>query len=166
MKPLKLGLAIAALGIATGTAYAAGTDRAAIEALEKNKAAAIQAKNVDGIMANYLPGNDLIVFDVIPPRQYAGFDAYKKNWTGFVGGCADTPKLEVSDMQIEGTSSLAFSHSIQHFVCTDPKGQKQDVTLRATDVYRKVKGKWLIVHEHYSVPVDLATGKPDTDSKP
>jgi ketosteroid isomerase-like protein len=41
-----------------------------------------------------------------------------------------------------------------------------DMTMRATDVYRKVNGKWLIVHEHYSAPIDLATGKADLTSKP
>jgi ketosteroid isomerase-like protein len=38
-------------------------------------------------------------------------------------------------------------------------------TLRTTDCYRKVKGKWLIVHEHYSVPVDLSTAKADLASR-
>jgi ketosteroid isomerase-like protein len=38
--------------------------------------------------------------------------------------------------------------------------------LRATDIYRKVNGKWLIEHEHYSVPVDLTTAKADLTSKP
>jgi ketosteroid isomerase-like protein len=51
-------------------------------------------------------------------------------------------------------------------VGTDPKGQPIDLTVRATDVYRKIKGNWLIVHEHVSVPVDLDTGKPDLSSKP
>jgi len=37
---------------------------------------------------------------------------------------------------------------------------------RVTDVYRKIKGNWLIVREHVSVPVDLNTGKPDLSSKP
>jgi ketosteroid isomerase-like protein len=40
------------------------------------------------------------------------------------------------------------------------------MAFRLTDVLRKVKGKWLIVHEHVSVPVDVATGKADLTSKP
>ena len=61
---------------------------------------------------------------------------------------------------------MGFSHSIQHLTGTDTKGQPVDVTVRVTDVYRKIKGNWLIVHEHVSVPVDLNTGKPDLSSKP
>ena len=43
-----------------------------------------------------------------------------------------------------------------------------DMTVRLTDVYRKVDGKWLIVQEHVSVPIDFSSGKPVPDlmSKP
>jgi ketosteroid isomerase-like protein len=41
-----------------------------------------------------------------------------------------------------------------------------DRTVRVTDGYRKVAGEWLIVLEHISVPVNLATGKPDLASTP
>ena len=75
-------------------------------------------------------------------------------------------KFEISDLDITADSKLAFSHSIQHFSCTDAKGNKLEMTMRATDGYRKVKGKWLIVHEHISAPIDLATGKADLTSKP
>jgi len=39
------------------------------------------------------------------------------------------------------------------------------MTVRVTDVYKKIDGKWLVVHEHVSVPVDPTTNKPDMDSK-
>ena len=61
---------------------------------------------------------------------------------------------------------LGFSHSIQRVRGTDKKGQPVDITVRVTDGYRKIGGNWLIVLEHVSVPVDLATGKPDLSSKP
>jgi len=62
--------------------------------------------------------------------------------------------------------NLGVSHSVQRAVLTDKYGKKVDTTLRVTDVYRKIKGKWLIVHEHVSVPVDLNTGKADFSAKP
>jgi len=46
------------------------------------------------------------------------------------------------------------------------QGNKLDLTVRVTDVYRKARGLWQIIHEHVSVPVDLETGKPDLASKP
>ena len=72
----------------------------------------------------------------------------------------------------EGTSdvgadrNLAYSHSIQRVAGTDKQGKKLDLTVRVTDVYQKIGRRWLIVHEHVWVPVDLGADKPDLASKP
>jgi ketosteroid isomerase-like protein len=164
---IAIALAVAALTTTLAFANAArADDKADLEALEKRVAAGIEAKDADAVMANYIPGDSLVVFDLIPPRQYTGNDAYKKDWAGVFSGCADSPKFEVSDLDITTDGKLAFSHSIQHFTCTDAKGNKLDMTMRATDAYRKIKGKWVIVHEHLSAPIDLASGKADLTSKP
>ncbi len=162
-----LGIAVAVLlGAIALAAAAKGDDQAQIKALEDTFVSAVKAKDIDKIMASYVNSPDLVVFDVIPPRQYTGWDAYKKDWTGFLGGCKDNPTIEVSDLSVEVGGRLAYGHSIQRIECTDAKGNKLDLTLRVTDGYRKVKGKWLIAHEHVSVPVDLATAKGDLQSKP
>lgn len=166
-RAIAAGLALAILtSTFMFTCVARADDKADIEALEKRIGAGIEAKDPDAIMLNYIPGDSLVVFDLVPPRQYTGAEAYKKDWAGVFAGCADSPKFEISDLDIAADRKLAYSHSIQHFTCTDAKGNKLDLTMRATDVYRKVNGKWLIVHEHFSAPVDLATGKADLTSKP
>jgi ketosteroid isomerase-like protein len=45
-------------------------------------------------------------------------------------------------------------------------GQKTDRWLRWTACYHKTNGKWLIVHEQVSVPVDVRNGKAMLDLKP
>jgi ketosteroid isomerase-like protein len=164
---IAMGLAVASFVTTLALANVArADDKGEIKGLENRVGAGIEAKDVDAIMANYIPGDSLVVFDLIPPRQYTGWEAYKKDWAGVVAGCADSPKFEISDLDITADRKLAFSHSIQHFVCTDAKGNKMEMTMRATDAYRKVNGKWLIVHEHLSAPIDLTTGKADLTSKP
>jgi ketosteroid isomerase-like protein len=161
------GVAMAlVLGASAFAAAAKGGDQAQIKALEDDFVAAVKAKDVDKIMAVYVNSPDLVVFDVIPPRQYTGWEAYKKDWTGFLAGCKDNPAMELSDLSVTIGGRIAYGHNIQHLACTDAKGKKMDLTVRVTDGYRKVKGKWLIAHEHVSVPVDLATGKADLQSKP
>jgi ketosteroid isomerase-like protein len=61
---------------------------------------------------------------------------------------------------------VAYGHSIQRIVATGTKGDPVDLTTRVTDVYRKLNGRWMIVQEHISIPVDLDTGKPDFSSRP
>ena len=45
------------------------------------------------------------------------------------------------------------------------RGKPVDTIFRVTDVWRKEKGGWKIIHSHISVPVDLASGKADMQSK-
>ncbi len=140
--------------------------RADIQALEDRFIAAVKAKDVDAIMKVYVPDQTLFVFDVVPPRQYVGAAAYRKDWQEFLGIFPGPITFEVSDLDIIAGDDLAYSHSIQRVAGTDKKGKKLDVTVRVTDVYKKIAGNWLVIHEHVSVPVDLDTGKPDLSSKP
>src|SRR5690348_17343390 len=133
----------ASLGAALAFAQAPKTDdAAAIRALEAKFAAAVSAKDVDAIMKVYAP--DVFVFDVVPPRQYVGAQAYRQDWTEFMAGFKGPVKLEVSNLSISLAGAVAWSHSIQHVHGADPKGQATDVTVRVTDVYRKLGGRWLI----------------------
>ena len=147
-------------------ALAGGKDEAAIRALESRFAAAFNAKDLDAIMKVYVPDESLLVFDVVPPRQYAGAKAYRKDWQDLLGMFPGPLKFEVSDLHVFASGRLGYGYSIQHLSGADAKGQTIDLTVRVTDVYRKIKGRWLVVHEHVSVPVDLATGKPDLASTP
>jgi len=161
-----------ALSISIGAAPAflaspaCANDKSDIEALENHFAAAVEAKDLDGIMKGYAPGQAIFVFDVVPPRQYVGWDAYRKDWQGFISGFKGPIKFTISDLSVSTDGTIGYSHSIQHIVGTDTKGKPTDLTLRLTDVYRKMGGKWKIVQEHVSVPVDLVTGKPDFTSAP
>ncbi len=161
-----MALALTAACFVPSIAAAAPADEAAIRALEDRFAAAVNAGDVNAIMKSYVPGQSLVVFDVVPPRQYLGADAYRKDWVEFLAGFKGPPRLDISDLAITADGNLGFSHSIQRARGTDTKGQPIDLTVRVTDGYRKIGGKWLIVLEHVSVPVDLATGKPDLSSKP
>lgn len=164
--------AIAAGALAIGlcplpaAAHAGAGDVAQIRALEARFAAAFNAKNVDAIMSVYVPGGSLFVFDVVPPRQYVGAAAYRKDWENFFALFNGPVRFAISDLAITADGGLAYSHSIQHVSGTDTKGKPIDLTVRVTDVYRKINGHWLVQHEHVSVPVDLDTGKPDLMSKP
>jgi uncharacterized protein (TIGR02246 family) len=141
-------------------------DEAKIRALANQFAAAVTAKDLDAIMKVYVPDETLFVFDVTPPRQYVGAKAYRKDWEDFLGQFKGPPKFETTDLQITAADPLGYSHAIQHVSGTDTKGESIDLTVRVTDVYRKINGSWLIVHEHVSVPVDLDTNEPDLESKP
>jgi uncharacterized protein (TIGR02246 family) len=161
-----IAFTVVLLGIAFNVG-AQSADKTQIQALEDQLAAAIAAKDVDKVMQFYAPGDNLFVFDVIPPRQYVGAAAYRKDFEGFFASALSGPTTnQISDLDITANGKIAFAHYTSHMVSTDKSGAKVDMVIRTTDCLKKIKGKWLIVHEHNSVPVDLATGKGDLLSKP
>src|SRR5712692_8930984 len=116
-------------------------------------------------MSCYVPDDSLVAFDVIPPRQYVGAKAYRKPWENFLNSVT-AARVEMSELRVTTEWSVGFGYNIQHVIATDRDGKAVDFTLRTTDGYRKLKGQWLIAHEHFSVPVDLASGRADLASQP
>ena len=141
-------------------------DEAAIRTLEQNFAQAVKAKDVDKIMSAYEHSAKLVIFDVIPPREYAGWDAYKKDWQDFLASFQGPITFEISGLNVTTVGNLAYGYSFQRVAGKGSDGSAVNMTVRVTDVYRKIDGKWPVVHEHVSVPVDLKTGKADLQSKP
>jgi ketosteroid isomerase-like protein len=111
-------------------------------------------------------GPSLFAFDVTPPRQHVGSDVYRKDWQAAFAGIKGPVKFEISDLAITVDGDVAYGHSIQRATGMNTKDKPMDVTVRVSDVYRKLKSKWLIVEEHVSVPVDLDTAKADLTSAP
>ena len=166
MTGVVVGAILVALSMMSFGASARADDRAEIRALEERFVAAMKAKDLDAIMKVYASGQTLFVFDVIPPRQYVGAAAYRKDWQTFLDSFEGPITVELTDLDVAADRNLAFSHSIQRVAGTDKQGKKLDLTVRVTDVYKKARGRWLIIHEHVSVPVDLDSDKPDLNSKP
>jgi ketosteroid isomerase-like protein len=145
---------------------AKSADEAAIQALEDTYIEGFTSKDVDKVMSVYVPGKQLFVFDVIPPREFKSWEAYKKDYEGLFAAFPGPLTNTVSEQTIHVVGSLAYGHNIQTAEFTAKDGKKMKVVSRTTDIYRKMSGKWLIVEEHNSVPIDLETMKPDLLSKP
>ena len=52
------------------------TNEAAIRELIDGFVEAVRAKDINGVMSVYAP--DLVAFDVVPPLQYVGAEAFRK----------------------------------------------------------------------------------------
>jgi ketosteroid isomerase-like protein len=137
-----------------------------IRALYQSYMEAFNKKDVAKIMSYYVPGSDLFVFDVTPPRQHVGWADYKKDWDDLFAAFTGPVHQELSDLNVTTVGTLAVSHYMVAGYFTGADGTRLTVAVRVTDALRRMHGKWLIFHEHASVPVDLATAKADLLSKP
>jgi len=141
-------------------------DEKAIRAIYQTYLEAFRAKSIDKIMSLYIPDESLVVFDAVPPRQYVGARAFRKDYENFFAIFPGPNSGRFEELRVATASTLAYAHTIGTFVLTDTGGKRGTWVFRLTDVFRKLNGKWLIVHEHASWPVDPATGKADLLSRP
>lgn len=147
-------------------ARTAGSDEAEIRQLQDRWTKAFRAKDINGIMSIYETGSDLVAYDIVPPLQYTGFDAYKKDYQDFLDQFQGALDVEVRDVSIIAGDTVAFSRGLERISGTLKSGDKFDSWMRFTECYRKSDGHWLAVHDHISVPVDFASGKALLDLKP
>ena len=151
----RVWMGLAALIVLGATAASADQrdDEQQIRALQTRLAASVAARDLDSVMKEYVPGKELFVFDSDLPRQHVGWEAFKKDWGNFVNSAADI-KYDVSDLGITVVGDAAFSHHLAHIAWTNKKdGAHREQLMSMTDAYRKIDGKWLIVMEHFSLPV-------------
>jgi Ketosteroid isomerase homolog len=144
---------------------AQSADEKAILKLFSDFSAAIKARDLSKIMSLYSHDARATFFDAYAPREYVGYSAYEKGYKKFFDYSPGTMSSTISEVQIGVSGPLAYAYGIDTWVITPPKGKPDTNVFRFTDVLRKENGKWLIIHEHVSFPVDPATGKPDFLSK-
>lgn len=161
-----LALALTAAGSSSLAARASSNDNAAITTLYKQFGVAFAHKDLNGIMSFYVPGDSLFVFDVGPPREHRGWNDYREDWKELFAGFKDNPTFKIIEFGLTTDGDVAYTHSAQRVSANMGGKTRTTIVVRVTDVLRKIDGKWLIVEEHVSVPVDLNTMKPDQLSKP
>jgi len=149
-----------------GSKKAAAKNEAAIRDVYERWAKAFRAKDIDGIMAVYAPGDAVVAYDIVPPLQYVGKDAYRKDYQDFLAMYDGPIDVELRDLRIVAGNDVGFIHALERISGTLKGGQKSDIWLRATSGMRKINGKWLIMHDHISVPADFNTGKALLELKP
>ncbi len=123
------------------------------------------ATNAEEALKYYDSGDDVTIFDMSgPPREYTGQKAIRGDFEKAFTGLKDL-KVNFLELKVETDGKFGYARSVQHFTAKSADGKPVDITFRQTDVLKKEDGKWKIVHQHISLPVDLKTGKADMASK-
>jgi uncharacterized protein (TIGR02246 family) len=127
-------------------------DEATVRNVIESWAAAVRRKDVAGILRNHAP--NFVMFDVPPPFQSEGLDAYRKSWDLFFSWSADPILFEIHEMNVTAGADVAFV--VATMGCAEPgnDGEPKALDFRLTVGLRKIAGQWTITHEHHSVPAD------------
>ena len=113
---------------------------------------ALSNKDVDALLEHY--AEDVIAFDVPPPLQLNGREAIRKNIENWVKRFEGPISVEFKDQNITTSDDLAVLHQLAR-ISDKNKGLESGSWVRVTVCYRKIDGRWLVTHEHASVPFGM-----------
>jgi uncharacterized protein (TIGR02246 family) len=126
-------------------------DEGDVRAVIETWAAAVRRKDFVGILSNH--AENLVMFDVPPPLQSKGRDAYRRTWDLFFSWSREPIVFDVMEMTVTAGSDIAFVAAVMRCSGTE-RGKDVDLLFRLTVGLQKSEGHWTIVHEHHSLPAE------------
>lgn len=136
----------------------------AIRAIIEARSTALRARDVDAMMADV--ADDIVNYDVVDPLHRRGSSATRERAAEWVSTFDGEVSLEIRDLRIEVDGDVAFSSGLSHVTGRQKTGTELDMWFRTTLGLRRTAGRWLIVHEHDSIPFNPETGQPSIGLKP
>ena len=112
-------------------------------------AQAIRDKDIDRLMTFY--ARDVVVFDVRPPLDTRGADAYRQNFERWFEAFDGPLGFEHHNLRVVAGESTAFCHYLALVVGGKP-GRTTGYWARGTTCFERRDGEWLVTHEHISMP--------------
>jgi uncharacterized protein (TIGR02246 family) len=112
-------------------------------------AQAVRDRDIDAILAHH--SQDFVMYDVTPPLQLKGIEAYRKTWQPFFEN-TKAGVFDIQELHITADENVAFGFAIMK--CEDGAGGNGYIPLdfRLTIGLEKINGQWTILHEHHSAP--------------
>jgi ketosteroid isomerase-like protein len=127
-------------------------EEAAIRSQVESWARAVRTRNLNGILANH--STHILMFDVPPPIQSKGIEAYKKTWDLFFSWSRDAGVFDISEMSITAGDDVAFVAALMRCAGTSASGEREELDFRLTIGLRKIGDQWVVTHEHHSLPAN------------
>lgn len=116
---------------------------------------ALSNQNVDDLLEQC--AENISMFDV--SSQLNGIQEYRTEWEKFSPYFFQGMEISRRDLILHASSDLVVLHCHSKVEHSALKGQIQMPWCRTTLCMQKRNKQWYVVHQHISMPVDLATGK-------
>ena len=121
--------------------------------------AAVLAKDVEAFVALF--ADDVHVFDMWGPWSQEGISSWRDVATRWFGSLGDEHVVvEADDVRTSVSGDMATLTAFLTFRGVDAAGTElRSMNNRLSWVLREQSGRWKVVQEHTSIPIDGATGK-------
>lgn len=124
---------------------------------------AFESQDVERMMSFYV--DDIYSYDMMAAPADGGmamaFDgraAWQANWVSFFDMFEDDLKVTIDNLTVYQAGDIATVRGLTRLQGT-AFGQHIDMWARETNVLHRVGDRWLVVHDHVSVPIDFASGQ-------
>jgi len=120
-----------------------------IRMLVENWAAAVRNRDIDTILAHHAA--DIVMYDVPFPFESVGIEAYRKTWDLFFK-YTKPGVFDIEELTIQAGQEIAFCYA--KMKCADKSNSTEflELPFRLTIGLKKVDDRWVIMHEHHSIP--------------
>ena len=139
-------------------------DELAVHAVVQSFARAVRLRDVEGMLAFCAP--DVMTFDLMPPLRHEGLEAVRSIWIKTLSAFDAPVDFEVQHLKVFLEGRIAFTRSVNRFGGRRLAGGETSTWVAMTLGLRKIDRDWKIIHQHISVPFDMATGKALVDLEP
>jgi ketosteroid isomerase-like protein len=127
-----------------------------LRALFQERSEAMGARNIEQVMALYAA--DVVYFDLVPPLRYTGADALRARFLDWFSRWQSPIGQEIHELNVAVDEHVAAAHMLIRTSGTLRDGHTLGYFVRVSNICRRSDQRWSIVHEHVSLPVDLARG--------
>jgi len=128
----------------------------ALSDLLERWAAAVRAQDIDGVLRDHAP--DILMFDVVGPRQIEGVEAYRAAWVDqFFPWNSTTRTFDLSRIKVSAGDTVAFATALLDCAGVEG-GETVSFKLRLTVGFERRDGRWMVTHEHHSEPLPVTAG--------
>lgn len=121
-----------------------------IKALIERWANAVQRQDMATIVADH--ATNLLMFDVPPPNELNGIDAYRDSWTPFFEQFRHGGVFAIERLDVTAGDQVAFATALLRCGSKEELEREPITRLRLTVGLRKEHERWIIAHEHHSFP--------------
>lgn len=129
---------------------AVSNDEAMVRDLIEAWADAVRRKDYAGILRSHSP--DFVMFDVPPPFRSVGLEGYRRSWDLFFSWSSDPVRFDIQELDVAAGVDVAFAFASMRCEGPESDGKPESLDFRLTMGLKKIDGRWMIAHEHHSVP--------------
>jgi ketosteroid isomerase-like protein len=128
----------------------ADDNESTIRRIIEDWAKAVRKRDIKSILAHH--DKNIVMYDVPPPLQSKGIEAYSETWDLYYAYATDDDVFDVIELNIVASDDVAFCYGIVQCETINSNSEKETLTFRLTTGLKRIKGQWIIVHEHHSLP--------------